>query len=78
MVRNEGPLRLDNPWPQIGWISCAVLIFTASLLGFVVLSRYQQNDETLDLWSAICRGLGITADSGPAASRDRRFAHRPM
>jgi cytochrome c553 len=68
MVRNQDALRLDNPWPRIGWISCAVIIFTASLLGFVVLSRYQQNDATLDLWSAICRGLGITADSGPAAS----------
>ena len=32
-----------------------------------MLSRYQQNDPTLDIWGAICRGLGITADRGPAA-----------
>jgi cytochrome c553 len=68
MVRNQGVLRLDNPWPRIGWISSAVIVLTASLLGFVVLSRYQLNDEPLDLWGAICRGLGITSDTAPAAS----------
>jgi cytochrome c553 len=31
-----------------------------------VLDRYQQNDPPLGLWGAICRGLGITADIGPA------------
>jgi cytochrome c553 len=66
MVRNQGVLRLDNPWPRIGWISCIVIVLIASVLGFVVLSRYQLNDEPLDLWGAICRGLGITADIGPA------------
>jgi cytochrome c553 len=68
MVRNQGALRLDNPWPRIGWISFAVIVFTSSLLGFVVLSRYQENSETLDIWGAICRGLGITADTSAAAS----------
>jgi cytochrome c553 len=33
-----------------------------------VLSRYQQNAPTLDLWNAICRGLGISADTGSAAA----------
>jgi cytochrome c553 len=68
MARNQGVLRLDNPWPRIGWISCIVIVLTASVLGFVVLSRYQLNDEPLDLWGAICRGLGITSDTTPAAS----------
>jgi cytochrome c553 len=68
MVRNLGALRLDHPWSRIGWISFAVIVFASSLLGFVVLSRYQLNDETLDIWGAICRGLGITVDSGPATS----------
>ena len=34
----------------------------------MILSRYQLNNEPLDIWGAICRGLGITSDSGPAAS----------
>lgn len=68
MVRDQGVLRLDNPWPRIGWISCIVIVLIASVLGFVVLSRYQLNDEPLGLWGAICRGLGITSDTAPAAS----------
>jgi cytochrome c553 len=68
MVRDQGALRLDNPWPRIGWISCIAILFIASVLAFVVLSRYQLNEEPLDLWSAICRGLGITSDTAPAAS----------
>jgi cytochrome c553 len=69
MARSQGAFRLDNPWPRIGWISFAVIIITSSLLGFVVLSRYQQNGDTLDLWGAICRGLGLTADIGPATEQ---------
>jgi cytochrome c553 len=68
MVRNQGALRLDNPWSRIGWMSFAVIVLTSALLGFVILSRYQANGETLDIWGAICRGLGITADTSPAAS----------
>jgi cytochrome c553 len=67
MARNQGAMKLD-PWPRIGWISFAAIVFVSSLLGFVVLSRYQLNDESLGIWGAICRGLGITFDSGPAAS----------
>jgi cytochrome c553 len=44
----------------------AGVVIVSAVLGFGVLSRYQQNDSTLDLWSAICRGLGLTADIGPA------------
>ena len=68
MAHNQGALRTDHPWARIGWISFAVIVLTSSLLGFVVLTRYQQNSETLDLWAAICRGLGIAADSGPTTS----------
>ena len=66
MTRSQGALKTDGPWAQIGWISFAAIFFVSSLLGFVVLSRYQLNDESLDIWSAICRGLGITSDTGPA------------
>lgn len=68
MVCNQGAFTSDNPWPRIGWISLAVLVVIATGLGFLVLSPYQQNDPALDLWSAICRGLGITADSRPATA----------
>jgi cytochrome c553 len=67
MARDQGAFELENPWPRIGWASAAGLIVISAVLGFVVLSRYQQNDPTLDIWGAICRGLGITADRGPAA-----------
>jgi cytochrome c553 len=66
MGRDQGPLKLDNPWPRIGWWSAAVLVGVSVVLGFVVLAPYQQNGPTLDTWSAICRAIGITADSGPA------------
>jgi cytochrome c553 len=67
MARDQGAFELNNPWPRIGWGTMAGAAVISIVLGFVVLSRYQQNDPTLELWSAICRGLGITADSGPAA-----------
>jgi cytochrome c553 len=68
MARNQGAFRLDNPWQRIAWITYVAIIITSSLLGFVVLSRYQQNAEALDIWGAICRGLGITTDTASAAS----------
>jgi cytochrome c553 len=62
MARDQSAHRPDNPWPSIGWVSLAVLVGISVVLGFAVLSRYQQNDPPLGLWSAICRGLGIAAD----------------
>jgi cytochrome c553 len=67
MARDQSAFRLDNPWPSIGWVSLAALIGISFVLGFAVLSRYQQNDPALGLWGAICRGLGIAADSDPAS-----------
>ena len=66
MGRDQGPFKLDNPWPRIGWWSAAAMVGTFFVLGFVVLGRYQENGPTLDTWSAICRAIGLTADSGPA------------
>jgi cytochrome c553 len=67
MARDQDTSGLDNPWPRIGWAATAGVVVISVVLGFVVLSRYQQNDSTLGLLSAICRGLGITGDSAPAA-----------
>ncbi|HWX82999.1 MAG TPA: hypothetical protein VNZ48_05295, partial [Xanthobacteraceae bacterium] len=66
MASEQGPFKLDNPWPRIGWWSTAGLLAVAVILGFVVLGREQQNGPTLRTWTAICRALGITADIGPA------------
>ena len=66
MGRDQGPFKLDNAWPRIGWWSAAALVGVSVVLGFVVLARYQQDGPTLDTWNAICRAIGITADTGPA------------
>jgi cytochrome c553 len=68
MTQDQGALKPDYPWQKIGWISFAVIMVVSSLLGFVVLSRYQLNAEPLDIWGAICRGLGITFDSNTTGS----------
>jgi len=67
MVRDQGAFKLHNPWPRIGWGTAAAIIVISFVLGFPVLGRYRPNDPPLDLWSAICRGLGITSDTRPAA-----------
>ncbi len=66
MTRSRGPLKLDNPWAWIGWLSVAGLVTVAVILGFVVLGRERQNGPPLGLWAGICRALGITSDVGPA------------
>ena len=65
-ARDQDTSDLDHAWPRIGWAVTAGVVVISVVLGFVVLSRYQQNDSTLGFFSAICRGLGITGDSGPA------------
>jgi cytochrome c553 len=65
MVRDQGIFRIDNPWPKIGWAIAAGILVAAFGIGFGFLGRYQQNGSTLDLFNAICRGLGITSDRGP-------------
>ena len=67
MVRDQGSFSIDNPWPKIGWGMTVGVIVVAGLIGFGVLSRYQQNGSNLDLWNAICRGLGVTSDSASAS-----------
>jgi cytochrome c553 len=66
MVRDQCPFKLANPWPQIGWWAAISMVAVSVILGFLVLSRLQQNGPELGMWTAICTALGITADSGPA------------
>jgi cytochrome c553 len=65
MARDQGSFRINNPWAKIGWSIAAGIVVIAGVLGFGVLGRYQQNGPNLDLWNAICRGLGVTSDSRP-------------
>ncbi len=68
MTRDKGPFSLANPWPRVGWGTLAVILGISLVLGFIVLSRYQQNGEPLGVWAAICRGLGIAPDVEPASA----------
>ena len=68
MTRDKGPFSLANPWPRAGWGALAVILGISLVLGFIVLSRYQQNGEPLGVWAAICRGLGIAPDVEPASA----------
>ena len=69
MVRHSGVLNINNPWPKFAWGITAAFIVVTTALGFGVLSRFQQNAPELDLWNAICRGLGITSDTAPATEK---------
>jgi mono/diheme cytochrome c family protein len=66
MRRDTGPFRLANSWPRIAWSSLAAVVGLSVVLGFVILGSYQPNGPTLGTWAAICRSLGITADTAPA------------
>jgi cytochrome c553 len=74
MARDQGYFRIDNAWPMIGWAMTGVVLLISFVLGFGLLDRYQQNGNTLDLWNAICRGLGVSSDS--AASTEPQPALR--
>jgi cytochrome c553 len=67
MARDKGPFRLANPWPRTGWTLLAALVGVSFVLGFIVLSRYEQNGPTLGTWAAICRSLGLTSNVEPAS-----------
>jgi cytochrome c553 len=64
IARDQVSFSTDNLWPKIGWGAAAALIVIGILLGFGVLDRFQQNGPKLDLWNAICRGLGVASGRG--------------
>jgi cytochrome c553 len=62
------PFSLAHPWRRAGWGALAVILVISLVLGFIVVSRYQQNGEPLGVWASICRGLGIAPDLKPASA----------
>jgi len=68
MVREQRPLKLDDPWPRIAWGTMAVVFIVSFLIGFIMLGRIQQNGPALGTWAAFCRAVGLTADSRPASA----------
>ncbi|MGO9995795.1 MAG: c-type cytochrome [Steroidobacteraceae bacterium] len=66
MAREQGLFTLNNPWSRIAWGSTAAVFIASFLIGFVVLGRFQVNGPRLGTWAAICRAIGLSADSGPA------------
>jgi cytochrome c553 len=68
MSRDLRAFQPHHPWAWIGWGSTAALLVLGIVLGFVVLSPEQQNEPALGPWSAICRALGLTADTAPAGA----------
>src|SRR5258708_40333080 len=66
MTRSKGPFRADNRWRRIGWPLASGLVLVSAVLGFLVLSREQQNGPPLSPWAAICAGLGFTSSTRAA------------
>jgi cytochrome c553 len=67
MTRAQGAFKTASPWHRIGWGMTAALLVVAFFLGFFVLGRGGENSAPRSLWASICRGLGITSDTLPAA-----------
>jgi len=57
------PGTLDRRWRL--WASSAVggFVLLGAILGFLVLPQFQRANADLDLWTAICRALGVTEGS---------------
>jgi cytochrome c553 len=62
MNHDQGSVKPDNFWSRFAWWFTAAVVGVLFVLGFVVLSQYQQNGPKLDFLSAICRAIGITGD----------------
>jgi cytochrome c553 len=57
------PGTLDRPWRV--WASLAVVtaLVLGALFAFLILPQYQRENAGLDLWTAMCRSLGIVEGS---------------
>ena len=67
-MTDQAPSRSSDP-RFATWIGATVVLFLASVVvGFVWLPSAQQGSGALDLWSAICRAVGLPVKSEASAS----------
>jgi cytochrome c553 len=67
-MTSEARSRSSDPRFAI-WIGATIVLFLASVaVGFVWLPSAQQGSGALDLWSAICRAVGLPGTSAAARS----------
>lgn len=68
MDHDQDASKSDNRWPRSAWWLTVAVVVVLSVLGFGVLSQYQQASPQLGWWAAICRAVGITSATGPAGA----------
>lgn len=57
------PGTLDRRWRLLASAAVGGFVTVGAVLGFLVLPNFQRANAGLDLWSAICRAVGITEGS---------------
>ena len=57
------PATLDRPWRLWASLGIGTALIVGALLAFLVLPAFQRENAGLDLWTAVCRSLGITEGS---------------
>jgi cytochrome c553 len=59
----KDPKALDRPWRLWAGLGIGTALFVGALLAFLVLPAFQRENAGLDLWTAFCRAMGVTAGS---------------
>ena len=57
------PRTLDRPWRLWSSIGIFGALIAGALMAFLVLPAFQRENAGLDLWTSICRSLGISEGS---------------
>lgn len=66
----------ERTWTLAALGAVGAILVTGAVLGFLVLPGFQRENASLDLWSAICRAVGVT--EGSPAYRQPRSTARAM
>lgn len=69
------PRTADRPWRLWASLGIGAALLVGALLAFLVLPAFQRENAGLDLWTALCRSLGIS--EGSPAYRQPVSAARP-
>ena len=57
------PHTLDKRWGMMATTAVVGFVLLGAALGFLVLPQFQRANAGLDLWTAICRAVGVTEGS---------------